>query len=179
MRCVLQRCTMLIYSSILKHGIASFKLDILEYCDPSVVRQRESHFIKDLNPEYNILCDGGSLLGFKHSEASRMKIRRAKLGSKLSLETRALISESALLRVRRKHSEETRAKIKAALLGRKLSETTIAKIKAKLKGRTWDKKLSEETRAKISAAALGRKHSEETRAKLSAARQKNLGGTKV
>lgn len=136
MRQVLQRSTMLIYLSILKNGIASFNLDIIEYCDPSVVRQRETYYIKGLNPEYNILRIGGSLLGFKHSEISRIKIRRAKLGSKLSLETRALISELALRRKRSKHSEETRAKIKARLLGRKLSAITIAKIKAKLKGRT-------------------------------------------
>lgn len=178
MKNVLKRSTMLIYFAILKYGIASFKLEVLEDCDPSVVRERESYYIQVLNPEYNILRIGGSLLGFKHSEISRMKIRKAKLGTKLSLETRALISESSRLQKRSKHSEETRAKIKAALTGKKLSATTIAKIKAKLTG-VARKKLSEETRAKIRQARLGRVHSEESRAKLSAARQKNIRGTKV
>ena len=178
MRHVLQRSTMLIYLSILKYGIKSFRLDIVEYCDISILHQRETYYIEKLNPEYNILRIGSSLLGFKHKEISRMKMRIAKLGLKHTAKTRELIRESALLRKRNKHTEETRAKIKAALLGRKLNETTIAKLKVKFKDRVINK-LSLETRAKMSQAKLGRRHTEETRAKMSAARQNNPNGTKV
>jgi len=135
MKHVLLRSRMLIYSSILKYKLTPFKLNIIEYCDPSILHQRETDFIKKLNPEYNILRVGNSLIGFKHSEISKIKMRMAKLGSIHSLESRALIRESALNRKRARHTEQTRLKIRYALLGRKLSETTIAKLKAKLKDR--------------------------------------------
>jgi len=47
--------TTLIYAAILKYRISAFKLEILEYCDESVVRSRETYYIKGLKPEYNIL----------------------------------------------------------------------------------------------------------------------------
>jgi group I intron endonuclease len=135
MLCVLKRSMMLIYLSILKYGIKCFRLEIVEYCDVSVLYERETYYIEKLSPEYNILRVGGSLLGYRHTKASLIKIRSAKLGSKHSVKTRCLIREAALLRKRNKHFEETRAKIKAALTGRKLSQTTIAKLKDRLKHR--------------------------------------------
>lgn len=174
----LQRSTMVIYLAILKYEISAFELEILEYCDPSVVRARETYYIKSLNPEYNILRTGGSSLGYKHSIISCMKMSKAALGRKHSEETRALIRESALLRKRSKHSEETRAKMSKAALGRKHSEETRAKLRAKLKKVGLGRKLSIETRAKMSKAALGRVLSEETRARLSELR-KGIGGKKV
>lgn len=131
----LKRSIMLIYLSILKYGIKNHRLEIIEYCDVSVLYPRETYYIEKLNPEYNILRIGGSLLGYRHTKDSLIKIRDAKLGSRHSLKTRHLIREAALLRKRSKHSEETRAKIKAALTGRKFSQETIAKLKDRLKHR--------------------------------------------
>ncbi len=45
---------MLICKSFLKYGYSKFKLEILEYCNPSDVIKREQHYIDILNPEYNI-----------------------------------------------------------------------------------------------------------------------------
>ena len=56
-----------IYKAIIKYGYANFKLEILEYCDISVLLLREQYFIDNLKPEYNILSKAGSNLGYKHT----------------------------------------------------------------------------------------------------------------
>ena len=38
----------LIYRALLKYGYSSFKVDILEYCDPSIVVQREQYYLDNL-----------------------------------------------------------------------------------------------------------------------------------
>lgn len=72
----------MIYKALLKYGYSNFNLDILEYCDVTVLIEREQHYLDILNPEYNILKTAGSLLGFKHSEASIEVMRTIKLGCK-------------------------------------------------------------------------------------------------
>ena len=47
----------------------NFKLEILEYCEKGANPvNREQYYLDLLKPEYNILNQAGSLLGFKHSE---------------------------------------------------------------------------------------------------------------
>ena len=38
----------LIYKALLKHGYSCFKLDILEYCEPSVLISREQYYFDSL-----------------------------------------------------------------------------------------------------------------------------------
>jgi group I intron endonuclease len=66
---------MYIYKAILKHGHSNFSLEILEYCEPSKVLEREQYYIDLLKPEYNILKTAGSSLGNTHSEDSNLKNR--------------------------------------------------------------------------------------------------------
>ena len=47
--------SIIIYRALLKYGYKNFTLDILEYCEPDVLKKREQYYIKNLNPEYNIL----------------------------------------------------------------------------------------------------------------------------
>jgi group I intron endonuclease len=70
----------MIYRALIKYGYSSFKLDILEYCDPSVLIEREQYYLDNLEPSYNILKIAGSLSGFKHSEATIELMRASKLG---------------------------------------------------------------------------------------------------
>jgi group I intron endonuclease len=63
-----------IYNALLKYGYSNFSLDILEYCEPSILILREQYYINILNPEYNILKVAGNRLGFKHSEATIEKM---------------------------------------------------------------------------------------------------------
>lgn len=134
---------------MLKYGYSSFSLEILEYCESSELINREQYYLGLLNPEYNILQEAGSRLGFKHL-----------------LETKAKMSEA---RKGKTHSEETKAKLSAAALGRKLSEETIAKMSEAHNGKIR----SEETKSKISEAMRGKKNplfgktpTEETKTKI-------------
>ncbi|OTA72098.1 hypothetical protein M434DRAFT_88603, partial [Hypoxylon sp. CO27-5] len=63
-----------IYKALLKYGYSGFKLEILEYCDVSLLLQREQYYFDVLNPEYNILKVAGSPLGYRHSEAAKKLI---------------------------------------------------------------------------------------------------------
>lgn len=68
-----------INNSLLKYGYNNFSLDILEYCEPSVLIKREQYFIDTLNPKYNILKIAGSSLGYKHTRETLLKFKERKL----------------------------------------------------------------------------------------------------
>lgn len=63
-----------IYSAILKYGYSNFSLDILEYCESDILIKREQYYTDLLEPKYNILKVAGTILGFKHSEATKVKM---------------------------------------------------------------------------------------------------------
>jgi group I intron endonuclease len=63
------KCKSKIYSGLLKHGYNNFSLEIIEYCEPSELLERENYYFMLLKPEYNISKVAGSpMLGRKHSE---------------------------------------------------------------------------------------------------------------
>ena len=49
-----------INKALLKYGYSGFQLEILEYCEPSDVIDREQYYIDLLVPECNILKITGS-----------------------------------------------------------------------------------------------------------------------
>lgn len=92
-----------------------------------------------LKPEYNVLSVAGNTTGFKHSTASKEKMkiarskreisevtkqmmRQARKGSKLSLQAVDKLK-------RRVYTEEHRARISAALKGRQVSEKTLNRLR--------------------------------------------------
>lgn len=87
---------MMIYKALLKYGYAEFRLEILEYCDPEVLLQREQFYFDILIPEYNILKVAGSPIGYRHSEASKKRISIALKNIKVSESTRELKREALL-----------------------------------------------------------------------------------
>ncbi|GAA5110134.1 hypothetical protein GCM10023339_10730 [Alloalcanivorax gelatiniphagus] len=116
-----------IHNALLKYGFANFILEILEYCESGINPiKREQHYFAQLKPEYNILEQAGSSLGYKHSAA-----------------TLELFNQ-------RKVSEETKNNLSLAATGRVLTEEEKKKFSDARKGII----LSEETRSKISAAAI-------------------------
>jgi hypothetical protein len=62
------------------HGIAKFKLEILEYCSPKNCIELEQEYMNLLTPEYNILKIAGSCLGVTRNEETRAKMSVAKKG---------------------------------------------------------------------------------------------------
>ena len=95
----LTRNKSLISKALLKYGYSRFRLEILEYCDPSVLMEREQYYIDLLKPEYNILKIAGSLLGFKHSDSTRERLSKFYTGRVISPEVRDKLSNSQKGRV--------------------------------------------------------------------------------
>lgn len=50
-------------------------LEILEYCDRSIVINREQYYLDKYEPDYNILTKAGSSLGFRHYEQTLSMFR--------------------------------------------------------------------------------------------------------
>ena len=92
-----QNINMPIVKALLKYDQSNFELLILEYIEPKSLAIRETHFITSVVPYYNILKQGYSSLGYKHTE-----------------QTRILLSELAKNRV---HAPITKSLISIALLG--------------------------------------------------------------
>jgi group I intron endonuclease len=92
-----QNINMPIVSSLLKYDQSNFALLIMEYVEPENIMIRETFFITHLIPYYNVLKQGYSSLGYKHTE-----------------ETKKLLSELAKNKV---HSDKTKSLIAQALIG--------------------------------------------------------------
>lgn len=96
--------------AIKKYGVQQFSFEILEFTDILETRSRESWYIKARIPEYNILKTADSSLGFRHTAATREKMRR-----NYSPARREAIG---LLYRGKKRSPEEREKIREAALAR-------------------------------------------------------------
>ena len=64
-----------IHAALLKYGYENFKLEILEYCKADELLVREQYYLDLIKPEYNILTNAYSLLGFKHSPENIAKFK--------------------------------------------------------------------------------------------------------
>ena len=86
-----------IIQALLKYGQENFAVLIVEYVEIENLSVRETFYITNLLPYYNVLKQGYSSLGYKHTEA-----------------TKQMLSELAKNRV---HSDKTKALISRALVG--------------------------------------------------------------
>lgn len=87
------KCMPICYA-ILKYKLNNFKLEILEYCNKEDCLRKEKDYIDSLKPEYNILREGFSRLGTKHTVEAKAKIGAARLGKILSEVTKARLSKA-------------------------------------------------------------------------------------
>nr|WUR10601.1 GIY-YIG endonuclease [Elmerina hispida] len=92
-----QNNNMPIVKALLKYDQSNFTLFILEQVEAQYLSVRETYFITFVIPYYNVLKQGYSSLGYKHT-----------------METKILLSELAKNRV---HSDSTKALIAKALIG--------------------------------------------------------------
>jgi len=124
----LTKSKMTIYKAILKYGYKKFSLDILDYCNPDVLLEREQYYIDLLKPEYNNLGIAGSSLGYKHTSDTLKKFKI------------------------RKFSDIARTNLAKAATGRVLNKEIKTNISLARKGI----KLSNETKIKLSTIATAR-----------------------
>jgi len=94
--------------AIKKYGVDSFSWEILEFTEISNTRSRETWYIENLLPEYNILKSGENSLGYIHTESTKTLMkkvytdsRRESIGSlnrgkSFSVEFRKKLSQAAL-----------------------------------------------------------------------------------
>lgn len=117
------------YRAIQKYGWNNFKHEVLfNNLDESRAKALEIDLIRhyrNLGLSYNLLDGGGGSTGRVISEEIRKKMREAKLGKKLSIETRNKMSELRKGRpgtmLGKKHSEETKKKMGASRKGKKIN----------------------------------------------------------
>jgi len=99
----IQRNKSIISNSLLKYGYNNFSLDILEYCEPSLLIKREQYYLDTLKPEYNILKIAGSRLGSKHSPETLLKFKERRLSPEalinLKLAKKGIAPSSPLRRI--------------------------------------------------------------------------------
>jgi group I intron endonuclease len=112
-------------NAIKKYNISNFSFLILEFF-PEIVNKEnnkklldlEDFYLKSLLPNYNILTEAGSSFGYRHTEITRLKmkknfssarrdfIRNLNKDKKLSLNTINKIREKALMRGKLSYSEQ-------------------------------------------------------------------------
>lgn len=146
-----------------KYGADNLKFEIIERCAISELIEREQWWIDNHLTCYGRMYNSSGIAGRpEHNEASKEKISRAAKGRKVSLETRAKLSQNWL---GRKHTEETKAKMRKSAASNTVAREALIKSNKARAGR----KLSDETKAKLRASKLGKKASPETKAKMAAA----------
>ena len=81
-----------ITQALLKYGQESFAVLILEYVPIDKLSIRETYYITQLLPYYNVLKQGYSSIGFKHSDSTKEFLSKLARSRKHSDETKILIS---------------------------------------------------------------------------------------
>lgn len=178
-------------NAMIKHGWESFNVEILEIYpkfdklkDNILLLERESYYIdlfKSYNSDrgYNICKISTDRTGMKHSEETKLKMRRSR-----SKETK---EKNRLARLGKKHSKETKDKISKSCLGRvftdehkeKLVQASPKRIfsiesKIRMSQANLGRKRSDESREKMRMAKLGKSRSPETMEKIRLSKLKNL-----
>lgn len=113
--------------TIRKHGIESFKVDVLEECpDRETLYTREMHWIAELGTfiprGYNMTLGGEGLAGLKHTDETRRKMSITRTGKKrgpFTDEQRRRCAETRKLNRTDHCMAETIAKLAEAARGKK------------------------------------------------------------
>lgn len=177
-----------LYHSMKKHRIENFEVEILQ--EGNFTKQQldemEISFIRLFKSNnslygYNLTIGGEGTVGYKHTQETKNKLRKSKLGKKhgeYTIEHRQKISNSLKGKPKseetkrkltgRKHTQETKDKISKIHKGKIISEESKEKIKqTKLKNGTWCKKFKhiEETKQKLKGLNKGKTKSKEAKIK--------------
>jgi len=83
-----------IIQALLKYGQENFAVLIVEYVDIKNLSIRETYYITHLLPNYNVLKQGYSSIGYKHTEATKQMLSKLAKNRVHSDKTKALISRA-------------------------------------------------------------------------------------
>lgn len=139
------------YQAINKYGFESFKWEIIDAGEKSILNQLERLHISRYESNnkklgYNLTEGGEGRLGYSTPIETRIKISKANKGNVHSQITRKKISEALKGRPSPKYWQ-----------GKKLSAEHKLKIGAALKGKYCGRVVSEETRQNLSKSHMGYK----------------------
>jgi len=109
------------------HGQEAFELIILEYCEKDKLLEREQYWLDltqcyDKNIGYNLNKIAGSMLGYKHSEETKLKFKDRIYTDEIKLNMR--IGQKG-----KKYSQETKDKLSKIRKGRIVSEETRERMR--------------------------------------------------
>lgn len=149
-----------------KYGVEAFAFQILEYCEPKKLLEREQFYLDIYNSYdrefgYNLSPTAGNTLGVKHTEEFKKKISKITTGRKHTIEAKNKIRNAHKGKI---FTKEHRNKISIARTGIKLSKEHKLKLSLAGKGKIFTK----EHKEKLILSNKRRKYSEETKAKMSA-----------
>ena len=117
-----------IKDALLKYGHCNFTLEILEDCPVTSLTEREPLYIDLLIPEYNILKNAYSVLGYKHTQETIRKLKE----KIISPEHKKILSSIHMGKV---VHEDSRKKLAAATAEYRkrhpLSEEALANLRVK------------------------------------------------
>ena len=82
-----------IVKALIKYGQDEFALLILEYVEVKMLAIRETYWINSILPYYNVLKQGYSTLGYKHTEETKGLLSELRINKTHSIETKALITK--------------------------------------------------------------------------------------
>ena len=89
-----QNATMPITRSLLKYDYSNFSLLILEYVEAEFLTSRETFYIANFIPYYNVLKQGFSSLGYIHTEETKKLLSELAKNRTHSVETKGLITRA-------------------------------------------------------------------------------------
>lgn len=85
-----------IVKALLKYGQSNFAVLIIENVNIENLSVRETHYIRQLLPYYNVLKQGYSSLGYKHTEATKQMLSDLAKNRIHSFKTKALITRALI-----------------------------------------------------------------------------------
>lgn len=120
-------------SSWTKHGKESFCFEIVEFCAPSDLIEREQSFIDLLKPEFNICPTAGNSLGRTHSKESRQKIAEKAKGRKCGPRSESHRKKLSLVHLGKAKPEHVMAALQAGRKAQVFTKERLEKMSASLK----------------------------------------------
>lgn len=136
-----------------EYGDENHIFEVLENCEVSLLIKTEQYYIDNLKPILNINSFAGSVLGYKHTEGSKIKMSISKLGTKRSEETKRKISIN-----HSKHNKGKECSYKTKQAVSLSNKTRLVSVETRLKHaiNIKNRVITNETRKKLSESLKGK-----------------------